>query len=345
MKRREFLTGAATLPLLAKSVFSGSRDSVIGKKIVKPKRLTKGDTVAVIAPSSGVETEVFEKALQNLADLGFKTKIGKSARNRRGFLAGTDKERLDDLHQAFADAEVKAVWCVRGGYGASRFLPELNFNLIKKNPKILIGYSDITALHLAIHQNTGLVTFHGPVAASNFSDYSKNHVVNVLMKPSAPYKVELSPDNVAKESNLFKTETITKGKCRGRLIGGNLSLLAALTGTPFALRNTKGKILFVEDVGEHPYRIDRMFTQLRQTVDLKQLAGIALGVFEDCNPKDENSQSLIDVVKDQFGDLDIPVIYGLSFGHIRDQFTLPIGVEAELDTETATMTFLETGVV
>ena len=345
MKRRELLKGLATLPFLAQSALSENRNSSSNKKIIKPKRLSKGDTVGVISPSSGVTPEEFAKALQNMADLGFKTKIGKSAQSRIGFLAGTDKERLDDLHWAFSDKEIDAVWCVRGGYGASRFLPNLDFSLIKKNPKIFVGYSDITALHTAIFQNTGLVTFHGPVAASTYSDYTKNHAVNVLMNPSASYKIELSPTNTAKESNLYKTEVITKGKCRGKLIGGNLSLLTAMAGTSFALRNTKGKLLFIEDVGEQPYRIDRMLTQLRQSVDLRQLAGIALGIFEDCNPKTTDTQSLIEVIKDRLGDLGIPVIYGLSFGHIRDQFTLPVGIEAELDTENATMTFLETSVV
>ena len=345
MKRRELLAGLATLPFLAQSVLGKKREVSSNKKVIKPKRLAKGDMIGVIAPASGGTAEEFAKALQNMVDLGFKTKVGKNARNINGFLAGTDKERLDDLHWAFGDKEIDAVWCVRGGYGVSRLLPNVDFGLIKKNPKIFVGYSDITALHLAILQNCGLVTFHGPVAASTFSDYSKKHVINMLMNPSAPYKIELSPDNVAKESNLFKTEIITKGKCRGKIVGGNLSLLTALAGTPFALRNVKGKILFIEDVGELPYRVDRMLTQLRQSVDLHSLAGIALGVFEDCNPKNSDSQSLIDVVKDRLGDLKIPVIYGLSFGHIRDQFTLPVGIEAELDTENATMTFLETGVV
>lgn len=345
MKRREFLKSAALMPFLSPIVFGANRTGEKSKKIVKPKRLTRGDTVAVVAPSSGASPEAFEKALQNLADLGLKTKIGKSARATNGFLAGTDTERLEDLRAAFADREVKAIWCVRGGYGATRFLPALDFNLIRKNPKILVGYSDITALHLAIHQQTGLVTFHGPVAASNFSDYTKTHVVNALMNPSAPYKIELSPDNVAKESNLFKTETIRGGKCRGRLIGGNLSLLTAMAGTPFGLRNAKGKILFVEDVGEKPYRLDRMFVQLKQSVNLRELAGIALGVFEDCNPPDDKSQTVADVVKDHFGNLGIPVVYGLSFGHIRDQFTLPVGIVAELDSDAKTITFLETGVV
>jgi muramoyltetrapeptide carboxypeptidase len=343
VKRRELLKTLAALPFLAQPVLS---QKLAKAKLIKPKRLAKGDTVGVIAPASGLSAEDFDKALQNVADLGFKTKVGKYARNKTGFLAGTDKERLEDLHWAFSDMEIDAVWCVRGGYGISRLLPAVNYSLIKKNPKIFIGYSDVTALHLAISQNCGLVTFHGPVAASNFSDYSKKHALNALMNPTAPYKVELSPDNVAKESNLFKTEVITKGKCRGRLVGGNLSLLSALAGTPFALKNPKGKILFMEDVGEQPYRIDRMLTQLRQSVDLRQLAGIALGVFEDCNPRDAaSSQSLMEVLKDRLGDLKIPVIYGLSFGHIRDQFTLPVGIEAELDTENAAITFLETGVV
>ncbi len=343
MRRRELLKSAAILPFLGSFVFGkGNEKSQKNKKLIKPKHIQQGDTVGVIAPSSGLSAEDFEKALQNLSSLGFKTKVGKYARAKNGFLAGTDKERLEDLHWAFSDAEVKAVWCVRGGYGASRILPFIDYNLIRKNPKISIGYSDITAPHVAIFQNTGLVTFHGPVGTSNPSDYTKMHVLNALTNPTANYKIELSEFNKTKESNLFKTETIVKGKASGELIGGNLSLLSAMAGTPFAMKNLKGKILFIEDVGEQPYRIDRMLTQLLQSADLKSLAGIALGVFEDCNPKDATTQSLIEVLKDRLGNLGIPVIYGLSFGHIRDQFTLPLGIKAELDTENATVTLLET---
>ncbi len=341
MKRREILKGLAALPLLATPALGKTKKT----KIIKPKRLKAGDTVGVIAPASGLSKESFDKAMQNLESYGLKTKIGKSARGLKGFLAATDKERLDDLHWAFADKEIAGVWCLRGGYGAARLLPMIDYDLIRKNPKILIGYSDITSLHLAISNNTGLVTFHGPVASSAPSDYTKNHVLNMLMNPSAPYKIELSEFNKAQASNLFKTEIITSGKARGKLIGGNLSLLTALAGTPYALRDLKGKILFMEDVGEQPYRIDRMLTQLRQSVDLAQLSAIALGIFEDCNPKTEGTQSLMEVLKDRLGDLKIPVIYGLSFGHIRDQFTLPVGIEAELDTASATMTFLETSVI
>lgn len=336
------MKGLVLAPFLARAIFP---QKSVSQKIIKPKRLKAGDTVAIIAPSSGISDDELKKALQNMTDLGFKTKVGKYATAVNGFLAGTDAQRLEDLHWAFSDKEVDAVWCVRGGYGLSRILPSVDFDLIRRNPKIFIGYSDITTLHLAINQNTGLVTFHGPVAVSTFSDYTKKHVVNALMTPVVPDKIEISADNAAKGTLLYKTQTITKGTARGRLIGGNLSLLTALAGTPYALRNVKGKLLFTEDVGEKPYRIDRMFTQLKQSVDLKELAGIALGIFSECDAPDDKSQTVIDVAKDQFGGLGIPVIYGLSFGHIREQFTLPVGIEAELDTQNATVTLLESGVI
>lgn len=342
MNRRDLLKGLTVLPFFAQTMLSQKTTS---HKVIKPRRLKKGDTVAIIAPSSGADDKQFEKAVQNMTDLGFKTKLGKYATAINGFLAGTDSQRVEDIHWAFGDKAIDAVWCVRGGYGLSRILPQIDYALIKKNPKVFIGYSDITALHLAIHQNTGLITFHGPVASSTFSDYPRKHFVNTLMEPVVPDKIELAPDNVAKGTLLYKTQVITKGTARGRLIGGNLSLLSALAGTPYGLKNTKGKILFTEDVGEKPYRIDRMFTQLKQSVNLRELAGIALGVFADCDAPDDKSQTVIDVARDQLGSLGIPVIYGLSFGHIRDQFTLPVGVEAEMDTQSSTMTLLESGVI
>lgn len=347
MKRRVLLKGAATLPLLAGAAGAQNEPMLsTAKPLIKPRRLTAGDTIGVIAPASGVKPEEFDVGLKRLEDLGFKLKIGKYARGNRGIFSGTDAERTHDLHWAFSDPEVRGIWCIRGGDGAPRILPEVDFELIRKNPKVFVGYSDITALHVAIHQRCGLVTFHGPVGISRFSDYTKNHVLNVLTKPTAPYKIALSEANKANPSPLFKTVVVTPGKARGRLIGGNLSLLSALAGTPWALEKLKGKILFIEDVEEQPYRVDRMLTQLRQSADLRSLAGVALGVFEDCVPKETKpSPPLIEFIKDRLGDLGIPVIYGLSFGHIRDQFTLPVGIEAELDTEAATMTLIETAVV
>lgn len=347
MKRREALKGIVLLPFLVKPMLGQSRAATSGRdSIIKPKRLSKGDTVGVIAPSSGVSTEDFDEALENLGALGFKTKAGKYARGSNGFLSGTDRERLHDLHWAFRDPTIKAVWCVRGGYGASRLLPFVNYNLIKQNPKILIGYSDITALHIAIFQETGLVTFHGPVGASNFTEYTKEHVLKTLVEGVAKYEINLPAPPDGADPALYVAKVIKPGKCRGRLLGGNLSLLAAMAGTPFGLKNVRGKILFIEDVSEPPYRVDRMLTQMRQSVNMRSFAGIAIGVFTRGEPDPRKpSQSLMEVLNDRLGDLGIPVIYGLSFGHIRDQFTLPIGITAELDTSKSTMTLLETAVV
>lgn len=355
MKRRNLLKSLLALPLLTIPVFG--KNFAADRKIIKPKRLKTGDTVGLIAPAGYADDDEFNQAVQNIENLGFKVKTGKNVRQRYLYLAGTDKQRVEDIHWAFTDAEVKAVWTLRGGYGITRLLPQLDFNLIRKNPKIVIGYSDITALLVAIHQQTGLVTFHGPGASSNYSDYTKNHVLNVLTSPTAPYKIELSAVNQARTDEAYKTTVITKGKARGKLTGGNLTLLSVMNGTKFQLKDTKGKILFIEDVNEPPYKVDRMLTQLRQIIDMRQLAGVACGVFTENNrrpapppqtppPTPEIPETTtLDVLKDRLGDLGIPVIYGLSFGHIREQFTLPLGIEAELDTENATMTFLESGVV
>ncbi|NNE97972.1 MAG: LD-carboxypeptidase [Pyrinomonadaceae bacterium] len=314
--------------------------------IIKPKRLSVGDTVGVIAPSSGVSQSDFDDALQNLSELGFKTRAGKYSRGSNGFLSGTDRERLYDLHWAFRNPKLDAVWCVRGGYGASRLLPYVNYNLIRKNPKIFVGYSDITALHIAIFQEARLVTFHGPVGASNFTEYTKKHLLNTLVNPVSNYEINLPLPPEGADPALYKAKVIKSGRCRGRLVGGNLSLLSAMAGTPFGLKNVRGKILFIEDVSEPPYRVDRMLTQLRQSVNMRSLAGIGVGVFTRGEPDpDKPSQSLLEVLKERLGDLGIPVIYGLSFGHIRDQFTLPVGIRAELDTSRSTMTLLEKAVV
>lgn len=342
MNRRELLKGAAALTLTAQTMLGKTLERT---KLVKPKRLSQGDKVGIIAPSSGIAADAWERAIRNIESLGFKPEVGEFARGQMGFLSGTDKERLHDLHWAFGDPSIKAVWCVRGGGGAPRMLPEIDYALIRKNPKILIGFSDITALHLAIHQNCGLVTFHGPVATSINSEYSRTHAMDVLTRPTATYKSENSPENAASASPFFRSEVIVKGKCRGPLIGGNLSLLAALAGTKFALRDLKGKILFIEEIGEPPYRIDRMLTQLRQSADLRSLAGVALGVFDDTSASaGKTAQPVMDVLRDRLGDLGVPVAYGLSFGHIRDNMTLPYGIEAEFDADNLTLTFLEAAV-
>jgi muramoyltetrapeptide carboxypeptidase len=352
MKRRTILRGLGFAPFLDKNIFINNNtqsivnQDIIKNKVIKPKRLKKGDTLGVIAPSSSLPDHVVEKAVKNLEGLGFKVILSKNARAEKGYLAGTDAQRVEDFHWAFSNKSIDAVWCIRGGYGATRILPMIDFNIVKKNPKIFIGYSDITALHVAIYQKTGLVTFHGPVGTSDYNEYTKPNVWNILTNPTPQYKLIHSEENLKKDSNLYKPEVIAAGKCQGQLIGGNLSLLSAMDGTPFALKNLKGKILFMEDIDERPYRVDRMLTQMLQSHDLRQLAGIALGIFEGCNPKtDERSLSLMDCFKDRLGNLGIPVYYGLSFGHISNQFTLPVGINASLDTEGGVLTLLENAVI
>jgi muramoyltetrapeptide carboxypeptidase len=355
MKRRTILRGLPFMPFLNEKIFAhNSSQPIVNQelidckkmKTIKPKRLKAGDTLGVIAPASAIPEHVIEKALENLTNLGFNLKLGKNVRASNGYLAGTDEQRVEDLHWAFSDPEVDAVWCIRGGYGATRILPMIDFKIIKKNPKIFIGYSDITALHVAIFQKTGLITFHGPVGTSDYTEFTKPNVWDLLTKGAPQYFLKHSTENLKNESNLFKPEVITAGKCQGQLIGGNLSLLSAMDGTPYALKNLKGKILFMEDIDERPYRVDRMLTQMLQAHDFKQLAGIALGVFDGCNPKvDENSLTLMECFKDRLGNLGIPVMYGLSFGHIKNQYTLPVGIEAIFDTADGTITLLEAAVL
>lgn len=346
MKRRDALKAIALLPLISQFGAAAEETAAAARRrIIKPNRLFAGDTIGVIAPASGVSDSDFEKGLWNLAGLGFRTKVGKYARGGKGFLSGTDKERLHDLHWAFGSKEIAGIWCIRGGYGASRLLTGIDYSLIRKNPKVLVGFSDITALHMAISRRTGLVTFHGPNAASNYSDYTRVHILQTLMNPVKRQKIILPLAPEGEDPELYKARTIRPGICRGRIVGGNLSLLAALTGTEFGLKGVKGKILFIEDVNEQPYRVDRMLTQLRQSIDMRSLAGIAVGVFtrNEADP-DEPSQSLMDVLNERLGDLGIPVIYGLSFGHIRDQFVIPLGVKTEMNTTDSSVTFLESGV-
>ncbi|MBX3281780.1 MAG: LD-carboxypeptidase [Acidobacteria bacterium] len=344
MDRRELLKAAGAIALTASTIKAGPKAHA-KPRMIKPKALKAGDQVAVIAPASGVAPETFDRALANLTALGFNPKAGKFARGRKGFLSGTDAERLSDIHAAFADKDVKAVWCVRGGGGCPRLLPSLDFELIKKNPKVFIGFSDITALHIAISQRTGLVTFHGPVGSSQYTDYTRGRAMELLTgSAKPPITVEPSPENLKKEAALFHPATIKGGRATGVLTGGNLALITALCGTPYALKDVAGKILFIEDINEPPYRVDRMLTQLRQSVDLKSIAGVALGVFDDGANATKEAEPLLDVFRDRLGDVGVPVVYGLSFGHITDNMTLPYGIKAELDADTAKLTFLESAV-
>ena len=313
------------------------------KKNIIPASLKKGDTVALIAPGSPIKPEKFQIAIANIESLGLVPKYTDTVFKKYGYLAGIDQERLDDFHQMVSDPTVKAIWCLRGGYGCTRLLHQLDFNLIKNNPKIIIGYSDITALLIAIYQKTKIVGFHGPVAISDyFTTYSKLNIENILFKREVDsFKIWYQPqtDPKYKDHNFI----INHGKASGRLTGGNLSLLVNLPGTEFAPR-FKGKLVFIEDVGEKPYRIDRMLTYLLAATDLKDAAGIILGIFVDCESKDDDSLSLQQVLMDRLSILGVPCFYGFTFGHVRDICTFPLGIDAQMDTSDMSVTLLEQAV-
>lgn len=352
MQRRSFTKKILLSLALASGISTtGSAKPNLAKK-KKPKRLKKGDTIGLISPASYIGDEGLEKAVTNLESLGFKVKMGAHIRKLHGYIAGTDQERLQDLHNMFADPTIDGIWCVRGGYGSARLLPLIDYTLIKNNPKVLIGYSDITALLKGIHTKTGLICFHGPVGASELTDFTREQLIAVLMEGRAPHiisipekEIEEVPEGEEKEAdNSFEPFLIKPGKVSGTLAGGNLSLLAAITGTEYEL-DVNGKLLFIEDVGEKPYRIDRMLTQLRQAYPLHKAAGIALGVFADCEANvDDKSLTLRETLAGQLSGLEMPVLYGLPFGHIKDHCTLPVGIEAEMDTERRTITLLESAV-
>jgi len=315
------------------------------QNLLRPKALKAGDTVALITPSTYVsDPDRLELARRTIVHFGLKAKWGANVGKRDGYLGGSIQARVDDLHAAFADPEVKAVFCIRGGYGSAMLLDKIDFNLIRRNPKIFIGYSDITALHIAIHQTAGLVTFHGPVTLSRFSNYTQECFRRALFEPK-PLGTLTNPPEENQLRPRHLTRVIRPGKASGPLTGGNLSLIASLMGTPWEMR-TEGKLLFIEDVGEQPYSMDRMLTQLRLAGKFNGIAGLLIGECSGCAPREfqpsfESTFSLGEVLDNILGGLKVPVVTGMTIGHTDDQLTLPLGVRATLDAEAASLTIEE----
>jgi muramoyltetrapeptide carboxypeptidase len=304
----------------------------------------------MVAPSAAPnEPERIRFALDTVESLGFKVKPGAHLFDRDGYLAGSDAVRAADLNAMFADDAVDAIWCVRGGYGASRILPALDYALMQRKPKPFIGYSDITALHMAIHRHAGLVTFHGPVAFRAFTPYSLGELRRVLCTPEAPARLGSPPPFESAEGRVDwenRVATLVPGTARGRLLGGNLCLMSHLCGTPY-FPDLRGAILFLEDVEEAYYRIDRMLTQLWLSGALDGVAGVAFGKFTGCNPSPFFLQNrpLEDILAERCRALGVPAVSGLMIGHVEDQTTLPVGCLAELDADAGTLTLLEPGVI
>ena len=354
ISRRGFgtLVGAALVLPGAASSASASRapqhpSRTVKHPLIKPARLREGDLVGLIAPGGHTSDAAIGQAVGRIEALGFRARQGANLRAVHGNYAGSVQQRIADLHAMFADPAVKAIWCIRGGSGCIGLLASIDYALIRANPKILLGYSDITALHLAIHRHAGLVTFHGPVASSTPSDYSTGHMLAVLMDPQPTYTIPMAMENRrrALDAPQYAIRTVQGGVATGPLIGGNLSMVSALAGTPYAA-DFRHCLLFLEDVNEAPYRIDRWMTQLDLAVGFARAAGVMIGVCEHCIGDDEdNSLTLEQTLDGHLQPLTIAAVTGYSFGHIRDQFTLPIGVRATLDTDRQTVTLLEPAVV
>ena len=341
MDRRRFLGTAALagamLPVLG---MRGAMATTHGQLLAAGLR--KGDTVGLVSPSSAVnERLALQLAQEAMEALGFRVRTGAHYGGRYGHLAGTDAERAGDLNAMFGDKAVRAIVCVRGGSGAARLLPLLDYALIRRNPKVLLGYSDITALHCAIHAKTGLVTFHGPVGTGSWNRFNVDQFERMFFQRELmQYQNSRDAgDELVPRRN--RTRTLRGGKAQGELVGGNLTVLTALAGTPY-LPDFSGRILFLEDVGEAPYRIDRMFSTLKLMGALDKVAGVIFGECSDCNPGDGyGSLTLGQILDDYLLPLKIPAYRGAMIGHIREQFIVPVGGKVELDADAGTFRLLE----
>lgn len=346
--RRQVLAGAAALALagVRPGPLSALRVDGARPRTVRPGRLRPGDTVGLVDPASALSEPVNAEIVEeSLAVLGFKTKRGANLLARRGYFAGTDEQRAADLNAMFADPEVRAIHCVRGGWGCARLLPLLDWAAISRHPKILLGYSDITALLLALHARTGLVTFHGPVGTSQWNAFNVGYIKRVLQEGAAvtfENLKEIDEDNLVVVEN--RVQTLHPGSARGRLLGGNLTVLTSLVGSGY-LPDWDGCILFLEDVEEAPYRIDRMFTQLRLAGILQKARAVIWGNCTDCRPGEGfGSLTITEVLRDHILPLGVPAWQGAMIGHIEKQFTLPVGIEVEVDATAGTVRMLEPAV-
>ena len=306
------------------------------------KKLKFGDTLGFIAPSGAVRTEgAIERAVEETRRMGFNVKLGESAGQKYGYLSGTDAVRARDINAMFADDEVDAIVCLRGGYGAMRILDKLDYDLIARHPKIFMGFSDITALHIALLNKCGLATFHGPMAAANWAgkpldDFSRESMYKALMNAEPVGELRNPPE--------YPRQTVNPGVAEGLLVGGNLMLIASSLGTPWEI-DTKGRIIFIEEIGERTYCVDRMLTQLRLAGKFEDCAGVVFGDFADC-PVDypEFGLTLEEIICDVVAPCGKPVFTGLRCGHCSPKLTLPFGVKCRMDADECTLTVLESAV-
>lgn len=303
--------------------------------MIMPPPLQRGDSIGIIAPASAVDPSITQQAVALITQQGYIPVLGKAIYDQYGYLAGSDDARLDDVTQMFADPQIKAIFCLRGGYGSLRIVSRLDYRLIRRNPKWLIGYSDITTLLLAIYQQTGMLSIHGPMLAE------------LPESNSTPWWQELwtmleDPTRCITYPATKTAHYLFPGKAMGPVVGGNLSLLTASLGTPFEI-DTAGKILFIEEVGEPPYRIDRMLTQLRLAGKLQLANGIIFGDFTKCDPpRGKPSISLLEILAETTQLVDKPAYMGLPAGHSLPNFPLVIGAPTIIDATACCCTIFPT---
>ena len=342
MHRRAFLQ---TIGFASLAAPLGVPLSSAAPSVVKPKRLVAGNTVALVSPASATFQSIdVQIAKESLEALGLTVHLGEHLLERHGYLGGDDKARATDINALFADKEVAAIHPIRGGWGSSRVLPVLDFDLIRRNPKVLLGYSDITALLLAIHAKTGLVTFHGPIGMGRWDAFSIDYYKRVLFDGETltyQNKHDLSETNALIQTE-FRVQTITPGTARGRLLGGNLTVLTGIVGSPY-LPDWDNAILFTEDVHEEPYRIDRMLTQLKLAGVLNRIKGFVFGSCSECAPGEGSygALTLEEIFNDHIKPLGIPAWQGAMIGHQQPQWTLPEGLEVEIDATAGTIRLTE----
>jgi muramoyltetrapeptide carboxypeptidase len=301
--------------------------------VIRPTAIREGARVALVAPAGPLAEGAVDRAAARVSDAGWVPVIGQHARGRRGFLSGSDADRVEDLNAALTAPDIDAIWCLRGGYGTIRILDRVRWNALAERPRPLIGFSDNTALHIAARR-VGVVTFHGPhPAVEDLTPFSADLLRRVVTSTDPVGELPFPPGQRAR--------TIVPGIAEGPLVGGNLSVLAALSGTAYAM-HAPGSILFVEEVGEPAYRVDRLFSQLRMSGALDGLAGVVVGAFSE-SPDDEEDgmPSTTEILLDRLDGLGIPVASGFPFGHIPDSWTIPVGGRARLDAAAGTLEILE----
>lgn len=306
--------------------------------MLKPKPLHKGDTIGLVGISGALQQaeEKYPRMMEAIEAMGYKVIVADSCREVYGYLSGTDASRARGLNRMFADDRVDAVVCMRGGYGVARMLDLVDFDVIRANPKILLGYSDITALHTAIHQKVGMVTFHGPMPSTcwpRFDDYTRDSMVRALSS-TKPLGVLKNPEGV-------EPRCVVPGRCEGQIVGGNLTLIASACGTPYALDATD-KVLLLEDIGEKIYHLDSMLTQLRQAGMFEKCAGVVLGGFTNCIVEyPDYALVLDDIIRDIIVPAGKPVLANMAIGHMDTKMTVPLGVNCVLDATAGTLEITE----